>query len=532
LTEVAILAPAAGHVEDHCGKSIGVTSRQIFAGSYRHNVDGAVFGFDLETNLETGSVGGPHAHNSMQQGYGYDLATSGTRLAVGSFASDGNFEGAGLVHLFDTTTGLETYELKATPGAFAQYMGFSVDLNGSHVVAGAPGWPFGLLAPGSSYLFDATTGQQLFELAASDSSNDDAFGFAVAIENNHVLVGAPKAGGPASNTGAAYLFDTATGQELRRLNASDGSYSDKFGTDVALANGVAYVSAPEHYVASQNTTGAIYVFDVQTGAQLGKITPESLDGMHVSTLTPNFIVEGNRLLTMGRLQNQSFNQEDVVFVYDALNLERLATLRRSDPAGSISFGLGLALRDDVALVGCQENNGGQQFSGSVYRFDLSSLDIPGAAFCFGDGSGTPCPCADSTNPDSGCANSVGQGARLQAAGQASIQNDTLRLHVEGATPSMPGMLLVGANQVNAGLGLPLGSGLLCTTGQSSRSQIQITSPTGSDSFDNFAGQPFGSTSYGLGLPTNYQYWYRDAQSVCSSSIEFNMSNAWSLVWLP
>jgi hypothetical protein len=42
-------------------------------------------------------------------------------------------------------------------------------------------------------------------------------------------------------------------------------------------------------------------------------------------------------------------------------------------------------------------------------------------FCFGDGSGAPCPCANTGAPGSGCANSVSTGALLVHPGKLIFQ---------------------------------------------------------------------------------------------------------------
>ena len=155
----------------------------------------------------------------------------------------------------------------------------------------------------------------------------------------------------------------------------------------------------------------------------------------------------------------------------------------------------------------------------------------GNAFCFGDGSGNFCPCLNFGNAGEGCANTSGTGgARLTASGSAFLSNDTLQLHVAGVPGSKPGLILRGMIQLNGGLGNFVGDGLLCTSGQTARSQVQFTS-AGSTTFSDFQGSPFGASSYPGGVPTNYQFWYRDMTNTCSG-LGFNFSNAWTVTWQP
>ncbi|MFT7484420.1 MAG: hypothetical protein ACI9F9_000260 [Candidatus Paceibacteria bacterium] len=152
-----------------------------------------------------------------------------------------------------------------------------------------------------------------------------------------------------------------------------------------------------------------------------------------------------------------------------------------------------------------------------------SLGQSGSAYCFGDGSGAACPCS-SGNPGEGCANSSGAGATLTGSGNAHVLGDTFLLNVAGVPGAKPGLILRGNNQV----AIPAGEGILCASGGSQRSHVQVTS-AGATSFTDFNGNPFGASANSGGVPTNYQFWYRDPSNTCAGS-GFNFSNAWSVTW--
>jgi enediyne biosynthesis protein E4 len=157
--------------------------------------------------------------------------------------------------------------------------------------------------------------------------------------------------------------------------------------------------------------------------------------------------------------------------------------------------------------------------------------VQGSAYCFGDGTGTPCPCGASGNAGEGCQNTTGvRGAEMTAAGKAHIGNDSFRLYIQGVPGNKPGLLLRGMNQLNGGLGNPVGDGLLCTGGQTARSHVQVT-VAGDTVFNDFQGNPFGASSFGAGAQVNYQFWYRDPMNPCSGS-GFNFANAWGVIWQP
>ena len=167
------------------------------------------------------------------------------------------------------------------------------------------------------------------------------------------------------------------------------------------------------------------------------------------------------------------------------------------------------------------------------RHSLALNVNTGEAFCFGDGSGTLCPCFSHGNIGEGCASTSGLGgAKLSALGSATFTNDSLGLHVSGIPGSKPGLCVKGSLQLGGGNGNPIGDGLLCTAPQI-RSQVILSDVSGSLSMDNWKGQSFGTfpNATNVGAPTYYQWWYRDASNPCTGA-GFNFSNGWMVTWKP
>jgi hypothetical protein len=90
---------------------------------------------------------------------------------------------------------------------------------------------------------------------------------------------------------------------------------------------------------------------------------------------------------------------------------------------------------------------------SVFIYDdLSFTTEPstlGTPYCFGDGSGTACPCANNSPVGAlaGCLSSLGIGAKLEATGTASIATDTATLH-GSQMPDRPILYFQGTTQTN------------------------------------------------------------------------------------
>jgi hypothetical protein len=171
--------------------------------------------------------------------------------------------------------------------------------------------------------------------------------------------------------------------------------------------------------------------------------------------------------------------------------------------------------------------------------DVDALDVlqerePGTRMCFGDGTGTACPCGNSGAPGRGCANSVNaDGGLLWGNGNASISNDTVHLTTSGLPPNTTAMIYQGTAPVAGGLGTVFGDGLRCAGGSVIR-MLQRTTLCGNREFGkDVPGDPLISVSGGVTTPGSriYQVWYRNAAAYCTIDV-FNFTNAYRIAWAP
>ena len=155
-------------------------------------------------------------------------------------------------------------------------------------------------------------------------------------------------------------------------------------------------------------------------------------------------------------------------------------------------------------------------------------------YCFGDGTGTPCPCGNSGAPGQGCSNSFnGNGALLTGSGIASVSADTLLLQCSGMPPTGTSAYFQGTQPLNGGLGLMAGDGLRCVAGSLIRLGPKVN-VNGSSSY----GGPAGDVPISIkgmippaGGTRDYQCWYRNPQDFCTSET-YNLSNGLEVVWVP
>ncbi|MCB9916628.1 MAG: hypothetical protein H6828_15995, partial [Planctomycetes bacterium] len=86
----------------------------------------------------------------------------------------------------------------------------------------------------------------------------------------------------------------------------------------------------------------------------------------------------------------------------------------------------------------------------VLKINVHATAFP--TFCFGDGTGTACPCGNVGAAGEGCANSTGAGAILGAAGSSSIAAANLVLSASQCPVNQPTLFFQGDNAVNSGAG--------------------------------------------------------------------------------
>lgn len=168
---------------------------------------------------------------------------------------------------------------------------------------------------------------------------------------------------------------------------------------------------------------------------------------------------------------------------------------------------------------------------------VGSSNTPYTPFCFGDGTGTACPCANNGGTGRGCANSVNPaGGELTASGIASLANDTWVLSGSGV-PNGPGLYFQGPNQLGGGAGVLFGDGLRCIGG-SPVIRLGIVSATGNASTYPSGVVPPNNVRISVkgfavaGTALNYQLWYRDSDTQFCNPQVFNLTNALTVTWAP
>lgn len=357
-----------GESGDWFGSSIAVFGSTAIVGapqSMQFFGTGLSYLFDITTGEQLFKL--TASDGFMEDRFGVSVAISDTTAIVGAHTS---FSGPGLrpgsVYVFDIATGQELFELNASDGADGDLFGISVSVSGTTAIVGAPHNGDADPESGSAYLFDTTTGEQLFKLTASDATDFANFGYSVAMSGTTAIVGAYRNDDNAAEprSGAVYLFDTTTGEELFRLAASDATVGDNFGISVAISGTTAIVGARR---SGGGNAGVAYLFDTNTGQELFRLTGSDIDPDAV--IVQDVAISGTTALVDVYIESKGSSMA----IFDTISGEFVGMLAAS---GGLSGGGGpgntIAISGTTAIGGSFFDNAEV---GSAYVFFLCPADM-------------------------------------------------------------------------------------------------------------------------------------------------------------
>jgi FG-GAP repeat len=306
------------------------------------------------------------------QRFGFSIAIDNGVVAVGTPRDDDNGTRSGSAYVFDASTGAQIVKLIPNDGAAFDFFGWSIAMSNGIVAVGAHQDGDNGTASGSAYLFNATTGAQLFKLLPDDGAEFDWFGTSIAIDNGIVVVGANEDDNENGDfAGAAYLFDASTGAQLFKLLPNDGSAGDGFGYSVAIDNGVVAVGA---WFDTDNggASGSAYLFNASTGAQITKI--HASDGASGDRFGSSIAI-GDGVVAVGATDNSDNGGfSGSAYIFNAANGAQIAKLLPDDGAAGDFFGVSVSVANGVVAVGASGDDDNGSASGSAYLFDASTGD--------------------------------------------------------------------------------------------------------------------------------------------------------------
>ena len=310
---------------------------------------------------------------AADDGFGYSVAISDSRIIVGAPYEDTGASNAGAAYLFD----IDGNEIKKITPSYAESdanFGYAVAISDRWIAIGEPGANAGADRTGNVSIYDIDGNVKGY--GASEAEDDSYFGQAVSITNNKLAVGVPLHYDNAANVGAVFVYrieENGNCTFLTKLQASDKTSGDRFGYSVAISDTCVVAGAPYATELSGYYYGAAYIFDMNF-AQTAIITNS---GIHLGDHFGWSVAASNSKIVVGAIGANGPADSGRAYIFDTSGTQ-LATLAASDASTSDEFGYSVAISNNRILVGARyedlDGTASQQ-KGSAYIFDLNGTQI-------------------------------------------------------------------------------------------------------------------------------------------------------------
>jgi hypothetical protein len=323
--------------------------------------------------------------------FGYSVAVDGPIIVVGAPRQDDNGADAGSAYIFARNAGGadnwgQVAQLAASDGSDGDWFGESVAISGDAILIGAPYDDDTGSASGSAYAFSRNAGGadnwgQTAKLNAADGTEDDNFGYAVALDRRTLLIGAYGDSDSGAASGSAYIFTRkgVTFKEESRPTSPDVAAGDYFGYDVAVDRDIAVVGVPYDDGNGANA-GVVYVFARNTGGinrwgQIAKIMAS--DGAAQDTFGRAVAIDGNTIVVGANGEPSLSSTPGAAYVFQrnaggADNWGQTAKLTITGGADDDGFGHGVAVAGNIIVVGAPYKDDHGLNSGSAYVFSRNA----------------------------------------------------------------------------------------------------------------------------------------------------------------
>lgn len=207
---------------------------------------------------------------AMNDFFGSSLAFAKNMALIGSPADDtmagGADAGSAYVFIRSGTSWTQQTKLEREAAASSENFGTAVSLFKDTAVIGVPGYDGAATNQGCAIVFKQTKGQwiQAAQLARTTASEDDFMGQSVAISGSIIGVGAPgvPSGSIYPNKGAVYTYVLNRGLWAPQSTLQPGSASPQAnsGFAVAMDRNVLLVGAPYNNTTAGTEAGSAYVY--------------------------------------------------------------------------------------------------------------------------------------------------------------------------------------------------------------------------------------------------------------------------------
>lgn len=317
-----------------------------------------------------------HEYNRLypsgeRDGDNFGLATdiSGDYAIIGAPNRDQRGTDSGAAFLFNVSRGLQVAVLLASDGASQDRFGNAVAISGPTILVGAERRADQGPSSGAAYVFDLASGIQTLKILPPDGGAGHHFGYAVELEDRTALIGAYGDTMNGESAGSAYVYDAVTGHLHLKLLPPDPTEDHFFGVDLDLGETTALVGASGDDDTGESA-GAVYQFEMPRGFFIRKLN--AADGEESDRFGRTVALSGDIAVIGAPGDNPRGDSSGSAYLFDLRSGEQIAKLVPADGHGGAKFGDSVAIDGDIALVGASDDDGGAFQGGAGYFFDANN----------------------------------------------------------------------------------------------------------------------------------------------------------------
>jgi hypothetical protein len=364
---------------DYFGCSVAIDGDSIIVGAYADDDMGSDSG-SAYIFVKDGDTWSQQAKLTASDGassdhFGYKVSISGDYAIVGARYDDDNGSNSGSAYIFkrDGSTWSESAKLTPTDGEASDYFGYQVAISGDYAIVGAYYDDDNGSNSGAIYIYkrNGSDWPLILKQTGADTSADDRLGYALAMSDTHVIVGAYLDDDTGSNSGSAYIFELNTQPMLMELeNISFTQTTDAQsihftivdcdGSDITIT---AISSNPSIVSDSDLDIAGLGTHSIVSGTTAGASTCLSL------TITPTPIEMGDATITLIVSNADGLTRLETFTVSVQAEEEKITAL---DGYGSDHFGYAVSMSDNFAVVGSRYDDDKGSNSGAIYIYQRSA----------------------------------------------------------------------------------------------------------------------------------------------------------------
>jgi hypothetical protein len=351
---------------------------------------GKAYIYNNSTGALVHTLNNPNPYGTSQyDSFGGSVAISDNYAIVSASGED---EAGGLnsgkAYIYNNSTGALVHTL-TNPNAYGTSVGDRfgayVGITDTYAIVSAWEADAGGSNSGKAYIYNVSTGALLHTLDNPnpyDTSAGDNFGWSVAITDTYAIVGTPSEDGASGyGAGKAYIYNNSTGALLYTLdNPNDygTSTGDQFGMNVAISGNYAIVGAPYEDDAGGTSSGKAYIFNNSTGALVHTLDNPNAYGTSQDDSFGSIVgISGNYAIVGAYGEGDAGGtQSGKAYIFSVSTGALLKTLDNPNDYGTSQsdlFGRAVAISDNYAIVGSQEDEAGGTDSGKAYIYTVTEV---------------------------------------------------------------------------------------------------------------------------------------------------------------